>query len=187
MSESEFPLTRLQEAATAGDAEALALAIAQGGKLDDADPYGRTALIMAAFNPEADRGYPDCVALLLEAGADPNQRMHFGNTALMIAAGAGETEVCQVLLEHGADPRLTNEGGITALRMAYLTHRIDIVNILQEITQEALLGDGKDEGTACSTAQNKLKTTANVIQFVRKPDQGVGALSFGGGDKPTLN
>ena len=80
---------------------------------------------------------------------------------------------------YGADPRLANDGGVTALRMAYLTHRIDIVNILQEITQEALLGDGKEEGTACSTAQNKLKTTANVIQFVRKPEQGVGAVTLG--------
>lgn len=179
MSESDTPLTRLQQAAATGDAEALAGAIAQGDRLDEADPHGRTALIMAAFNPEADCGYPDCVELLLAAGADPNQRMHFGNTALMIAAGAGETAVCRVLLEHGADPRLANDGGVTALRMAYLTHRIDIVNILQEITQEALLGDGKEEGTACSTAQNKLKTTANVIQFVRKPEQGVGAVTLG--------
>lgn len=185
--EQELPLTALQAAAAAGDSAALTAAIGQGGAIDSTDPFGRSALIMAAFDPETDCGYPECVKLLLEAGANPNHQMHFGNTALMIAAGAGETEVCQVLLAHGANPNLTNEAGLTALRMAYLTHRIDVVYLLQDVTQEQLLGEGKEEETACSTAQNKLKTTASVVQFVRKPELGTGSASFGGGEKPTLN
>lgn len=180
MDTQEASLTPLQQAAMAGDAEALARVLAQGCNVDEPDPFGRTALIMAAYNPEADCGYPACVELLLEAGANPNHSMHFGNTALMIAAGAGETDVCKALLDHGADPKLANEGGVTALRMAYLTHRIDIVNLLHELTQEQLLGEGKEEGTACSTAQAKLNPQANVIQFVRDPKLGVSSMTVPG-------
>jgi len=180
MDAQESGLNRLQEAAVAGDLEALASALAQGCNVDDTDPFGRTALIMAAYNPETDRGYPECVERLLEAGADPNHRMHFGNTALMIAAGAGETEVCKVLLDRGADPSLANEGGVTALRMAYLTHRIDVVNLLHELTHEQLLGEGKDEGASCSTAQAKLNPKANVVQFVRDPKLGISSLEIPG-------
>mgnify|MGYP001038366824 CR=1 FL=1 len=180
MDTQEPSLSLLQAAASRGDVNALSNALAEGGNIDATDPHGRSALIFAAYNPETDSGCPACVEMLLSAGADPNHRMHFGNTALMIAAGAGEIEVCRVLLEHGADPALTNEAGLTALRMAYLTHRIDVVNLLQELTQEPLLGEGKDEGTSCSTAQGKLAPKASVIQFVPNPGVGVASMTLPG-------
>jgi ankyrin repeat protein len=57
------------------------------------------------------------VEALLEAGAQVN--VVSGNTtALILAAGYGETDIVRMLLSHGADPKLAVRPGVTALAAA---------------------------------------------------------------------
>jgi hypothetical protein len=57
------------------------------------------------------------VDALLDAGASVNAAS--GNTtALIMAAGYGQTEIVRSLLKHGADPRLATRPGATALAAA---------------------------------------------------------------------
>ena len=56
--------------------------------------HGDSALIKASAN-----GYKECVTLLLEAGADVNAVNNTGNTALTIAAVAGNVSVVKCLMK----------------------------------------------------------------------------------------
>ena len=84
-----------------------------------ADPGARskrgfTPLLFAAQQGDVESG-----RLLLQAGADVNDRS--GNdrkTALMVAAASGNKEFPVLLLEKGANPDLSDEGGFTALHYA---------------------------------------------------------------------
>ena len=53
--------------------------------------------------------------MLVKAGADANARNDEGESALILAAGAGHREVAAVLLESGADVNLTAPNGSAAL------------------------------------------------------------------------
>jgi ankyrin repeat protein len=50
--------------------------------------------------------HPDCLALLLKAGAKANLPNSQGETALMRAAYVGDIDCVQVLLDGGADPTI---------------------------------------------------------------------------------
>jgi len=64
----------------------------------------------AANNGEVER-----VREYLAAGADPNRRNRFGQTALSLAAGNVHAPVVQLLLEAGADPHVRDNRGFTPL------------------------------------------------------------------------
>lgn len=55
-----------------------------------------------------------CVGLLLEAGADVNNRQVKGNTPLHSAAQLGDTDTVDLLLAHGADADLRSDDGRSA-------------------------------------------------------------------------
>jgi len=54
---------------------------------------------------------------LIEAGAQVNA-VSGNTTALILAAGYGETDIVKLLLDHGADPKLAVKPGATALAAA---------------------------------------------------------------------
>jgi ankyrin repeat protein len=56
----------------------------------------------------------DCVRLLLEAGADPNNRQVNGNTPLHSAAHMGDTATVEALLAYGADAGRRSDDGKSA-------------------------------------------------------------------------
>jgi ankyrin repeat protein len=62
----------------------------------------------------------DLLRLMLERGADPNQKDKMGNTALIAAAMACDGEVLQMLLDAGADPHAKNTSGLTALEFTFM-------------------------------------------------------------------
>jgi len=57
------------------------------------------------------------VEALLEAGAQVNA-VSGNTTALIMAAGYGQTDIVRILLSHGADPKLAVRPGVTALAAA---------------------------------------------------------------------
>jgi len=63
-------------------------------------------------------GSMDTVKVLVEAGADVNERSEFGWTALLVATQNRYYQIGLYLLDHGADPNIANEGGWTPLYIA---------------------------------------------------------------------
>ncbi len=76
--------------------------------------------------------YKDIMLLLLERGADLNQRRGFGYTALMRAVQNNTIEVMQLLLEKGADPNIRNNYGETAFILAVRAENIEVMQLLLE-------------------------------------------------------
>ena len=60
----------------------------------------------------------EMVKLLIDHGADVNQKNFRGATALMAAAGAGTPALVKYLIEKGADVKARDQDGYTALMYA---------------------------------------------------------------------
>lgn len=125
-------MTPLMLAARLGRSEIVATLLAAGAVVDARDERGFTALFHGCHDPDADRGHPEVIELLLEAGADKEAMIGFGVRPLMYAAGNGEAGVVQALLRGGADPLARNEVGRTALMMVKERDYVDVINILHE-------------------------------------------------------
>ena len=85
--------------------------------------YGRTALMWAGCRRRA-----DIARLLIEQGADTNQRDGRGNTALDFAAGSGSKTVIRLLLDHGADKQSIEK----AIAGAVYAKRESVAELLRE-------------------------------------------------------
>ncbi|MBN8489394.1 MAG: ankyrin repeat domain-containing protein, partial [Burkholderiales bacterium] len=137
---------------------ALAQALLSAGAAVDArDARDYTALFHACHDPDEDRGHPELVALLLQAGADKEACIGFGVRPLMYAAGNGEAAVVQVLLQAGADPLARNEVGRTALMMVKDRDYVDVINLLHE-------AEGLQESGSCGARH---APNQQVITFLK--------------------
>jgi len=84
--------------------------------LDAETEYKSNALTMAAYS-----GYPECIKLLIDTGANVNHRGIGDITALIWASrwrGPNYALCAKFLLDAGADPNLKDERGHTALEWA---------------------------------------------------------------------
>ena len=97
--------TALHWAAHWDDVEMAALLLRAGARIDAANDFGVTPLLLASGN-----GRPAMIALLLEAGADPNLAAASGEVPLMTAARTGSLEVVDALLDRGAEVNYTGPG-----------------------------------------------------------------------------
>lgn len=77
------------------------------------DGGGLTPLVYAAR-----QDCLDCAKVLLDAGADVNQRTKYGWTPLLTAAQNRHYRLSAYFLEHGANPNIANNGGWTPLYLA---------------------------------------------------------------------
>ncbi len=77
------------------------------------DGGGLTPLVYAARE-----NCMECAKMLVEAGADVNQRTYYGWTPLLVATQNRHYKLGQYLLEHGANPNTPNNGGWTPLYLA---------------------------------------------------------------------
>lgn len=90
--------TPLMFAARVGDLASAKLLVAAGAKVDDADAWGVSAMVLAAHS-----GFGDLVEFLLDKGANPNADAS-GFTALHEAIMRRDERVVTALLAHGANP-----------------------------------------------------------------------------------
>lgn len=77
------------------------------------DGGGLTPLVFAAREDCL-----ECAKFLVEAGADVNQRTHYGWTPLLAATQNRHYKLASYLLDHRANPNLANDGGWTPLYLA---------------------------------------------------------------------
>jgi uncharacterized protein len=96
------------------------IAVAQGGRGGTARPTDFTPLLFAVRN-----GHIPVVKALLAAGADPNETLADGTSALVLAAMNARYELGVVLLDHDARPN-ANGSGFTALHQVVWTRRPNI-------------------------------------------------------------
>src|SRR5438045_9357798 len=122
--------TRLLSAARSGDVDGIVGALKDGANVDAVDHLGQTALILVATE-----GNARAVQILLDAGADLEQRTNygpFGLTALEQAASWEQFEVATLLLKAGARPDAPSESGTTPLMIAAARGNPALVQLLRD-------------------------------------------------------
>ncbi|MFO7542219.1 MAG: ankyrin repeat domain-containing protein [Thiobacillus sp.] len=145
--------TALMHAAHAGHLAAVQVLIAAGADVNAKTPQGWTALAKAAYNGETEHGYAEVIEALHEAGATLDERIFFGITPLMLAAGGGDASVVEWLINNGADVLATNEGGRTARMMANDKFYVDVINLLTDAERQL----GVSEDGSCSSTKSVVK------------------------------
>jgi uncharacterized protein len=137
----------LLQAAQQGDTKTLEAILSQGADANQRDAGGLTAIILAAragsessvevllrhgADPNMRGGVHNWTPLmhaihgnrlpaaeaLLDGGAHVDSRGHFGETALMMAAGYGYTALVELLLDRGANPRVEASDGYNVMAAA---------------------------------------------------------------------
>jgi ankyrin repeat protein len=101
---------------------------------------GSTPLLFAAR-----QGDVDCARLLLASGADVNEVLPDGTSALTVATHSNHTPLVQLLLERGANPNIIGSG-YTALHAAVLRGNLESVKAL--VARGALVNSRLRHGTA---------------------------------------
>ena len=110
--DGHFPLGL---AAFFGQASTVRLLLAHGASVAAA---AQNAMKVQPLHAAVAGRNADCVAAILEAGADPNARQQVGYTPLMGAASAGREDLVDLLLARGADLLLVNDDGKSAAVLA---------------------------------------------------------------------
>jgi uncharacterized protein len=120
--------TSLARAAKGGDVEVVRLLLAHGANPSLPTVPGVTPMMMAAgtgYSGRDSRGRyqteeqaMEIIKLLLDAGADINQRANDGGTALHGAAGRGRNELVKMLVASKADLTIKDARGRTAADVA---------------------------------------------------------------------
>lgn len=161
---NEDGATLLMQAAGAGQLEIVKHLIKSGANVNAVDSRGWSALMKALFNYELNRGFPDVVSALIEAGADIEHQISYGTRPLMLAAGYGEAAVVEVLISAGADVNAENEGGRTAKTMAETKDYVEVINLLYL----AELDSNTEKKGACAS-MGATPSKSNVVKFMKNP------------------
>jgi len=97
-------------------------------EVDAQDGAGWTALMMASSLKDGDA----MVDLLLNKGADPNEKTNNGQTALHFAASKSNLDTSKRLIAHKASARVKDKRGQLALHRAAAVGNVPIVKLLLE-------------------------------------------------------
>ncbi len=147
---------RLSSSVECGDLHAVQFAVQQGADGLMLDEDGGTllhALLNDLGNDEHDY-YVAIARILLDLGVDPNKSNSTGETALLLAAQCGFSQVMELLLEAGADPNVADAEGDTPLHQATWHERETMVELLlqngadvnaQNTKGESVLSQTRDE------------------------------------------
>lgn len=123
----DFVVSEFFRAAAEGHAAAINEFLAAGMSVDVTDKAGRTAFFLAT-----ESGMSDVQQVLLKAGANPNQRIANGQTALMklVAASREDPPLLEALLRAGADVGAADAQGLTAPMVAAAAGQLEILRRL---------------------------------------------------------
>ena len=102
----------MNQACFNGRTTVVEILVEAGAKLDKANIYGNTALILAC-----DKGNTAVVEFLLRAGANLDIVKNDGTTALILACYLGKTAVVEILLRAGASRDITSPSGLSPRRV----------------------------------------------------------------------
>ena len=116
---------RLHDAATGGDLEAMAAALADGLDVDGRDAQGRTAILAATVARQT-----AAVAALLDAGADVDLQDDRLDNPFLYAGAEGLLDILRLVNDAGADPAITNRYGGIALIPASERGHVETVRYL---------------------------------------------------------
>ncbi len=198
----EIDATALHAAVYSGSAECVRFLLGTGGNVNEYDDSGRCALHIAADlgNTEilrvllsddrlkvnakrrsdrlsalhfaSENGYPDCMKMLLEHGADVNAVCARGRTSLHLTCKLSYADCVQLLLDHGANVDLQDNEGRTALHRAInkCPWSMDIVSMLVE------------QGKANTSIGDNFGYTALHIAALEELEQCVNYLIQNGGN-----
>ena len=123
--------TPLHLAAFFGQVDAVRLLLARGAVVDR---NGTGWMTGTSLHAGASGSHATVVRVLLDAGADPNNRQGHGYTPLHSAAANGDLESVELLLDAGADPAATNDERQTPLMLAEREGDLVIVERLRDAT-----------------------------------------------------
>lgn len=140
-----------EEAAKAGDINAIKALLAKHAPIDAPSNDGSTALHWAAESNNL-----DLARQLLKAGANANAATHLGATPLYLAAVNGSPGMIKLLLASHADPNgrvLTN--GETALMFAARSGNIDSVRLLLDAHADVNAAESYHNTTALMWAAER--------------------------------
>ena len=123
---SEDGTTALHWAVHLDNAALVDVLIQAGARVDVANRYDATPLLLACTN-----GSAAIIERLVKAGVDANRPFATGESPLMLAARGGRPEAVRVLLAHGADVNTRDsQSGQTALMWAAVRGSFDVVEML---------------------------------------------------------
>ena len=119
-------------AARNGNRAMLSYLVSSGAGVNlQSDDRGSTPLIDGVMG-----NCHDIVHDLVKAGADLNIKTKDGQTALIVAVGAGNEIIVETLLEAGADPDITDNLGVSARKYAALFHNNSIMSLFNNVTPQ---------------------------------------------------
>lgn len=129
-------LTALKLAAGHGNVPLVHALLGAGADVNQRS--GGTTALMAVAKPAAMTGVTkdeadavEVAKILLNAGADCNIQDYSGQTALMLAAQAGQARIARLLLQRGARADIKDRDQYTALKYAMEADAPDIVQLLK--------------------------------------------------------
>lgn len=106
--------------------------LANKDNIDFQAANGNTALMAAVQQSNSSQGY-DRANLLINKGAKLDMLNNKGETALMLAAGAGNEKLVELLMEKGADAKKKNGAGETVMSYANRAGNKDSVKLLESM------------------------------------------------------
>ena len=108
---------------------------------------------------------PKVMYILIDAGADVNERDKTGLTVLMVAALTGSTEVVDFLLRSGAEINATVESGRTALTWAVMMGHTETVSLLIEAGADL---ETADESGNTPLMIAKSKGSEEIVELLKE-------------------
>lgn len=145
--------TPLMVAARTWYSDCVKFLLAHGANIKQKDRAGRSAVHHAAMRYSQAEEEPELwnqpMQMLLEAGADPNERTRYGFTPLHIAASVCNTATAACLLKAGVDINARDQKGRTPLKIAENRKELSVEpeeGILHEEDYQAMIRFLLDRG-----------------------------------------
>ncbi|XP_076276577.1 ankyrin repeat domain 61 water witch [Lasioglossum baleicum] len=155
--------TVLHAAARSNALNVLRLLAPQNPTLDSLDCNG-----YGAIHYVADRGDPDCLTVLLDAGCRLDLMTRKRDTALHLAAEASCVENVEILIERGANVHFKNHRGQTALHIAARSQSLECVEVLLKKGGCDPDIEDNDERTPLHLALGRSLLAYDVTEFLIK-------------------